>query len=261
MPELHAVAPLRGAMGGDHVLAGLRTQAAGDEGGGAGYEAVEHDGPPGGGGAQRHAGQDADLETSHFGQNVEGRRRVGVVHVQGALDDGGLAGQALRGHPRASARGHAGRLTREGGRDGAGGRGVSDAHVAQSDEVSAPVNVLGGEPGPGQYRLPRLVHGHGGATGDVPCTGAESEPDQQRVVRKLSRHACVDDDDAHAGMPGQDIDGGAPAEEVHHHLARDFLGVAGDAFGDDAVVRGGHDHDLGGGQGHWAPEDARQPDR
>ena len=127
--------------------------------------------------------------------------------------------------------------------------------------MRAPVSLKGGEPHPSQYRLLRLLHGHGRAVGHVAGPGAEMEPDQLWMVRKLRRHSRVDDDDTHAGMPGQDVDGGAPAEEVHHHLARDFLGVAGHAFGDDAVVRGGHDHDLGGGQGHWTPEDARQPDR
>lgn len=67
-----AGAGLHAHMGGEHEFAGGGTEAVGKDRGGAGYEAVNDDGDPAGGGAQEAPRETRDVESPHLGQDVQG---------------------------------------------------------------------------------------------------------------------------------------------------------------------------------------------
>ena len=82
MRQHRAMARLGGAVGGDQAVARGPAQAAGEQGGCPGDEAVQHHGAAPAGGAQHDAGQHADLETAHLHQHAERVASIGSVALQ-----------------------------------------------------------------------------------------------------------------------------------------------------------------------------------
>ena len=64
------------------------------------------------------------------------------------------------------------------------------------------------------------------------------------MVRKRGGHSGVDYDKVDSRLPCQDVYRCASRKEVLHHLYRNFLGIAGDALGNNAVIACGYDDCL-----------------
>ena len=254
------VSRLRREVGGDEVVAHRGAQAVGDESGRAGDEAVEDDDATGQRAAEDDAGQHADLEPADAGQDVEAVGRVGAVHVERSLDDGDLVRELAVGAARAAARGLVRRAVGQGGDDGAGRRGVADAHVAGADDIGAGIGGFQGQRDARGHACLCLLAGHGRALRYVSRAGAHTHYAQVGVNGQRRGDPGVDDDQAHARAPSHDADGGAAREDVAHHLRRDLLGVGGDALGHHAVVGGGEDDRLAPQCRSFSAEDSGDPD-
>ncbi|MNN52931.1 hypothetical protein D3C81_1676600 [compost metagenome] len=122
-----------------------------------------------------------------------------------------------------------------------GGRGVADTHFAKAQHIAV---QCGDEVHPCLHGGQALLLAHGGLFGEVAGAWALLAVEQAVAWAEIVVHASVYYIEGAIGLAGENIDGGAVAEEVLHHLPRHALRIGGNAFDDDAMV--GRENDDGG---------------
>ncbi len=228
---------------GDEVVDDTRLDGDGDEGRGAGDQAVDHGGHAVRGGAEVAAGEHADLEAADGSQQAHSVGEVGTVDLERSPDGAHLLLEAFVVDTGATAgdgaRWAVGHCTDDGG----GGRRVADAHLAERDDIDALTCALGlEERDAGRDCALCEFARHRRTPRDVRRAGTEAQPEQPRVLGRLAGDAGVDDPQPRASLSREHGDRRASREEVRDHLRRDFLRVRGHALDRHAVV-GRRDHD------------------
>jgi len=151
------------AVAEDHVVARGGRKHGGDEGSGAGDEAVDHHRFPQFRAAEHQPGDAADLEAADFGEKVDAVGGVGVVEFDSAPDHRRLVGEFLRVEPGAAPdeRSRVGGAGKH-GNDRRRRRRVADPHLAGGEDVG----IRGERFGDADSRFERgdgLFATHGGA--------------------------------------------------------------------------------------------------
>ena len=189
------------AVGGNHVVLGGGAEPVGQERRRSRDEAVQNHGAPHRRPAQYNTGQHADLESSHFGEHVQGIAGVGPVDRQCPMHYFHLVFQLLGGASRAPAGGFPGGSAGEVGRDGAGGGGVADAHVARGDQVRAGASGLDRKIHPCRETPFRLPGGHGGSLSNVFRAVSGTQAAEIGMIPDSACHSRVHDDPSNAQQP------------------------------------------------------------
>jgi hypothetical protein len=142
---------------------------------------------------------------------------------------------------------------------GAGRRGVADAHFPGRHQVEPLGHQLVEDRHPGLDGGDRLLARHGRSLGHVGRSGSDFALDQVGMVDR-GGHADVHDHDARPYLPRERIDGGAAAQEILHHLRRDLGGIGAHALGGHPVIAGQHHHSFARDGGAHLPGDPREVD-
>ena len=159
---------------------------------------------------------------------------------------------------RASACGFAWRSAGQYSGYGTRGRGIADAHVSRTYEVRALLRDFKSNLDFCVYTQLGLGSCHCRAKDDVGGATACGNYLQIWMIRKWSDHASVDYDEVYACLPCHDVNSCASRKEVLNHLYRNFLGIAGDALGNDTVIACGYDDCLSSNLRHRVAEHACQ---
>ena len=158
------------------------------------------------------------------------------------FDDLDLGGQPIIVQTGAASGHHGGRRPGHSGGDGAGGGGVADAHLSETEKIGAGGDFLLGHFESALDCRLRLLARHGGP--DRHVLGATADLLQHKPLERAQfiGNAHVHHDHAGANVPRQDVDGSTAAQEVADHLRRDRLRVGADTLRHHAMI-GGHHQD------------------
>ena len=209
-----------------------------------------------------HPGEEGDLEPA---QRDELGERIASLGAERAHHERPSNGVHFSRHARLiESCSRAARLEgirrEEGGREGARGCGVPDAHLADGEDADAVVGELVRQDDAAIDHLERDVGRHRGTDRDV--AGAANTVHDLRTYAADGRwidHACIDHHEASPRLPCEDGHRGATDREVRQHLTGHRLRIRAHALAHHAVIGGGDD-DRGrqGVNGHLAP-DRREP--
>ena len=158
------------------------------------------------------------------------------VLLQDCFDDCGLTSLRLRVEacPPASCERWMSAGQRAG--DGAGRRGIADAHFSDGQEDDSGTCRLASQCRTGQKGLGELFIIHGGLVKHVRRTSSDLVVKQARDSSKLRIYPHVDHVQIDAVQTREHVDGSPARKEIEHHLVRDRARIRADALGGDAVV-------------------------
>ena len=205
---------------------------------GPGNKPVDHHGDMMGRCAQHHACQRPYLKATDLSEHIQ--RTVGVWprHGYGLLNDLDFPMEhcVVKSCPAAGHVLH--RLFGYYRTDGAGRGGVSDAHIACPNDVETAVDLFLNHLYACRDRAQGLPAAHGRAHRHVPGTGRDLPGDERWMVVQSGCYPHIHHHHPGTDVPGKDVDGRTPQEEVLYHLGRHLLWVGAYSLGDYAVIAG-----------------------
>ena len=169
---------------------------------------------------------------------------MGLIYIQGALDNGNLVRHLMVVSSRSPARRLTRRSASQGSGYGAGRCGVADTHVSGAYDVRLVFRGFQRKTDSCAHALMCLFPRHRWTPGDVVSPAHRADGSKVRVIRQRRGQPGINTQELHSRLARHNANRRTTRQEVQHHLGRDLLGIAGNALGDHAVIARGHNERL-----------------